>query len=282
MVKKLLLFLLMVMLLLPAAALADVQVIDECGAIPDSVEERISDVINRLEAEHQIDLVVLVTDNVPTDYSEEGWRIQAYADDFFDNGGYGMGPDHSGMLYMIDLNNRAPCISTLGVMTGFLSDYRIETLFDESYSSLRYGDYGQAALTVMNRTGDFLKQGREKGNFIYDVETGERLSGLYNPLESFEVLLAAGAGIVVAAIVIGSVGGAYNLKGTTYSYPVEERTTFNMVKDDEQYLRQKVTRMARSSGSDGHGGSSGGHSRGSGVHRSSSGRMHGGGVGRRF
>lgn len=284
MVKKLLLFLMLMAVLLPAAALADKQVIDDAGVIDAETEAEITRVIDRIEQEYQIDLVVLVTYDVPDDHSEEGWRIQAYADDFFDNGGYGMGPDFSGMLYLIDLNNRAPCISTLGVMREYLNDYRIESLFDRSYSYLAYGQYGKAALSVMNGTGEYLRQGREKGTFLYDQQTGERRSGLYNPLEGFEILLAAGGGVAVAAILIASVSGAYNLKGSTYSYQVDEKSAFSLTRDDEQYLRQTVSRMARSSGSGGGRGGSGGggRSHGSAVHRSSSGRSHGGGVGRRF
>lgn len=280
MVKKLLLVLLL--LLLPCAALADTQVIDDAGVIDAAMEAEITRVINEIEQEHQIDLVVLVTYDVPKDYSEDCWRIRDYADDFFDNGGYGMGEDHSGMLYLIDLNNRMPWISTCGVMIEYMSDSRIDRLHDAGDAYLRWEEYGQAALAVMERTGEFLEQGREKGHFIYDEVTGQRQSGIYNPLEGYEVLIAVLGGVAVAGIFIATVSGAYSLKGSTYSYPVNENAALTLTRDEEQYLRQHVTRVARSSGNGHHGGSHGGSSRGSGVHRSSSGRSHGGGGGRRF
>lgn len=278
MVKKMILSLMLALLLLPAAALADVQVIDDAGVIGEDMEIEITRAIDQIEEEYQIDLVVLVTEDVPTDYSEDSWRIEAYADDFFDYGGYGMGDDASGMLYMIDLNNRIPWISTAGVMIDYLNDSRIEALHDASYSYLASGRYDKAALTVINRTGDYLRQGREKGQFRFDRDTGERISGLYNPLEGFEVLLAAGGGVAAALIFIGAVNGSYSLKGSTYSYPMQKKTAFNLTRDEESFLRQTVSRVARSSGSGGGGGRSGGSS----VHRSSSGRSHGGGGGRRF
>lgn len=284
MVKKMLLALLLALFLLPAAALADVQVIDDAGVIDADMEAEITRVIDEIERRHQVDLVVLVTYDVPYDPSEEGWRVRDYADDFFDNGGYGKGPDHSGMLYLIDLNNRMPWISTLGVMTGYLTDYRIDVIHEEAYPYLSWGDYGKAALAAINCTGKYLEQGREKGSFIYDEVTGERLSGLYNPLELFEVGIAAAAGLAVALVIVMSTGAAYSLSGSTYKYDMDQNASFSLVKDDEVYLRQSVSRMARSTGNTGGGGGSGGHSvsRGSGVHRSSSGRMHGGGGGRRF
>lgn len=281
MVKKLLLFLMLTLLLLPASALADVQVYDEAGVIDAATEREIIQAIEKIEQKYQIDLAVLVTYDVPDDYSDSSWRIEAYADDFYDHGGFGMGADHSGMLYMIDLNNRIPWISTSGVMIDFLNDSRIEALHDASYDDLARGRYGEAALTVVKRTGDYLRQGREKGQFRFDRETGESMSGLYNPLEGFEILLAAAGGAIAAAVLIGAVSASYSLKGSTYSYPMKSKTAFSLTRDDEVFLRQTVTRTARSSGSSGgHGG--GGRSGGSSVHRSSSGRMHGGGGGRRF
>lgn len=281
MVRKILLSLMLALLLLPAAALADAQVIDDANVIDADMEQKITRAIEEIEAEYQIDLVVLVTYDVPDDYSDSGWRVEAYADDFFDNGGYGMGDDYAGMLYMIDLNNRIPWISTSGVMIDYLNDRRIDELHDASNAYLVSGQYGKAALNVVERTGDYLRQGREKGQFRFDRDTGDRLTGLYNPLEGYEILLAAGGGVLVAVIFIGAVSGAYNLKGSTYSYPLNQKSTFTMTRDDEQFLRQTVTRTARSTGSSG-GGGHGGSSRGSSVHRSSSGRSHGGGGGRRF
>ncbi|MBR3764303.1 MAG: TPM domain-containing protein, partial [Clostridia bacterium] len=198
----------------------------------------------------------------------------------YDNGGYGMGEDFSGMLYLIDLNNRVQYISTGGVMIDYISDYREELIFDAAEPYLMRSDWGGAAMAAMRRTSVFMDEGRERGMFRYDRDTGRRLSGYYNPLEMHEVLIALGGGLLAAAIMVGTVSAAYGLKGGTYKYDVTANAAYTLTKDDEQYLRETVTRTARPT-STGSGGGSGGRSGGSGVHRSSAGRSHGGG-GRRF
>ena len=298
MVKKILLILLCI--LLPLSALADallgddtfshlagaaeantgaVQVIDDADVLSAALENQITQVIERIERDHQVDIVVLVTYDVPDDYSDSLYRVEKFADDFFDNGGYGMGPDFSGMLYLIDLNNRVQYISTGGVMIDYISDYREELIFDAAEPYLLRNDWGGAALAAVNRTAAFMDEGRERGMFRYDRETGRRISGYYNPLEMHEVLIALGGGLLAAAIMVGTVSAAYGLKGGTYKYDLAANASCTLTQDDERYLRETVSRMARptSSGSSGGGGRSGG----SGVHRSSAGRSHGGG-GRRF
>ena len=278
MMKKVILWLALV--LLPLIALADVQVIDDAGALTASEEASITAAIEAVEKAHQVDLVVLVTRETPYDGSESLWRVRDFADDYYDNGGYGMGPDQSGLLYLIDLNNRVQWISTGGVMIDYITDYREELILDAAETYLFRSDWARAALAAVQRTGEFMDQGREKGSFRYDEVTGERLSGLYNPLESFEVLLAAGAGAAAAGIFVAAVSGAYNLKGSTYRYEMNQNSTCTFTLDHEVFLRENVSRMARASSSGG-GGGGGSRSGGSGVHRSSSGRSHGGG-GRRF
>lgn len=273
MVKKMIFSLMLALLLLPAAALADVQVIDDANEISASQEAEIAKVIDAIEHEHLIDIVVLVTYDVPDDYSDSLWRVEAYADDYYDYNGYGMGDDASGMIYLIDLNNRVQWVSTCGVLVDYIGDSKIDRILDAADPYVRDDEYGSAALAAAEEIGDIMDEGRSRGYFEYD-ENGQRCSGLKNPLLPVEMLIAAGAGLGVALVFFGVVNGAYNLKGSTYSYELGRKSTFQMISDDEQYLRQVVTRTARSSGSSGSG-------RSGGVHRSSSGRSHGGG-GRRF
>ena len=299
MVRKIILMLLCV--LLPMSAFADAllgddtfslltgaaqtsdaaQIIDDAGVVPAVVETQITQVIGRIERDHEVDIVVLVTYDVPDDYSDSLYRVEKFADDFFDNGGYGMGADFSGMLYLIDLNNRVQYVSTGGVMIDYISDYREEMIFDAAEPYLLRSDWGGAALAAVNRTAGLMDEGRERGMFRYDRDTGRRISGIYNPLELHEVLLALGGGVLAAAIMVGTVSAAYGLKGGTYKYDLAANASCTLTQDDEQYLRETVTRMARPSSTGSGRGGSGGRSGGSGVHRSSAGRSHGGG-GRRF
>ena len=276
MVKKLLV--LLVILLLPALALADGQVIDNASLFtPDDVLT-MDAIIRRIENDHQVDMVVLTTYDVPDDYSESMWRIRDYADDFYDNGGYGMGPDYSGMLILLDMNNRAIWVSTGGVMIEYINDMREEAILDRAYDHLSYGGYASGVQAALERVEYYLNKGRAEGTFLYDEATGQRLSGMYNALTTNEIMLAGCAAAAAALVVYLCVHGSYNLTGSTYSYDVSSNASVRLTRDDERFVRQFVTRAPRNTTTH----SSGrGRSGGSGVHRSSGGRSHGGG-GRRF
>ena len=279
MVRKLLPVLL-ILLMLPVIALADVQVIDNANLFNPNEVIQMIDTIGRIELNHQVDIVVLTTNDVPTDYSEEMWRVRNYADDYYDNGNYGMGPDNSGMLILLDMHNRVMWLSTGGVMIEYINDSREEAILDDAYAYLSYGSYGSAMNAALDRVEYYMNKGREEGTFLYDEVTGERLSGIYNALTSGEMGIAGLAGGGLAMMIYLSVSGSYNLKGSTYAYDRNANTSVTLTKDDEEFVRQFSRRALRNTGSHGSSGG-GGRSGGSGVHRSSGGVRHGGG-GRRF
>lgn len=276
MVKKLL-PILFALLLLPMAALADAQVIDQANLFSAAEIQQMETIMERIESKHQVDMVVLTTYKVPDDSSESMWRVRDYADDFYDQGGYGMGADNSGMLILLDMNNRVIWLSTGGVMIDYITDSREEGIIDAGYDNLRRGSYGQALIASLTQVERYMEKGRQEGTFRYDEATGKRLSGLYNALTSAEMLIAGAVGVGVALAIWLSVGAAYNLKGSTYSYDLNANSTVKLTRDDEHFVRQYTTRTPRNTGSSSSGGSSGG----SGVHTSSGGVSHGGG-GRRF
>ncbi len=279
MVKKLLPILL-ALLFLPVIVLADAQVIDSANLFSASDVNRMNEIITRIEAEHQVDMVILSTCDTPDDYSESMWRVRDYADDYYDNGGYGMGPDFSGMLILLDMNNRVIWLSTAGVMIDCITDAREEDILDRAYSYLSDGRYGDAMAAALSRVEHYMNKGRQEGSFRYDEVTGQRLSGYYNTLTGAEIGVAALVGGGVALVMYLSINSSYNLHGSTYSYDGASNTSVELTKDEEVFVRQFTQRTPRHTAASS-GGSGGNRSGGSGVHRSSGGRSHGGG-GRRF
>lgn len=268
---------LMLALLLPMAALAEGRVVDHANLFDSDEITRLEAIIQQIASKYQVDAVVLTTYDVQSTYDDD--VIQDYADLYYENHGYGLGQDKAGLLYMIDMTNRAPCISTSGVMMDYITDSRLEELFDVSYGSLVDGAYGRAAMKVLETAERFLAEGREEGSFRYDAETGERLSGLYNRLTSGEMGVAVLVGIAVAAIMYVTVQSRYNLKGSTYAYDRRANAACNLTKDDEHFLRETRSVTVHSENNDSSSNRSGS---GISVHHSSSGGSHGGGVGKRF
>ncbi|MDO4483630.1 MAG: TPM domain-containing protein [Clostridia bacterium] len=273
--------LLLLLMLVPIFAMAErPAVVDDAGLFTDSQIERLERIIHDIRTKYQMDAVVLTTNDVP--YGSDR-AVQDYADLWYERNGYGMGPDDSGFLYMIDMHNRMQIISTSGMMIDYINDNRRESLLDTGGRYLSAGRYGNAAIAVMEQLGSMLAEGRQKGQFRYDAETGKRLSGVYNPLTAAEMGIAAAAGIAAAFIFAGSVSAVYSLKGSTYRYNAAKAAQRSLSQDDVRFTHETVTRVrkAEPSSRGGGGGFGGGGGMGSSVHRSSSGRSHGGG-GRHF
>lgn len=264
------------LMFLPCTALAGNMVVDDANLFTPDEVQKIESVIQRIRDQYQMDAVVVTSYDVGYNDSQD------FADLYYERGGYGLGEDQAGLLYLIDMRNRVPCISTSGVMIDYITDNRLEELFDCSYNELTWGAYGDSALALLRRLESFLEEGRLEGSFRYDAQTGRRLSGLYNALTGGEMALAALAGILVAVVMALAVSAGYNMKGGSFRCEQAVDASRHLTRDDEVFLRQNVvrTRNVQVQSSGGGTGRSGGM--GSSVHRSSSGGFHGGGVGRKF
>lgn len=266
---------LLILLLLPLTALAELPVVvDDADLFTAQEEAAIEENAREIIQRYQMDVVVV------TSYEPETGRSLAFADDYYDRNGYGVGEDQAGLLYLIDMHNRVPTISTKGAMIDYITDRRLEELFDCSYDALAAGEYGESTLQLLDRLDDFLAQGRQEGSFRYDVETGRRLTGTYNTLTNGELWVAILAGLAVAVGMVAMVTAKYQLRGSTYRFDLSAHTTFHPEVDEERYIRSTVVHRAKPQNPGGHGGMGGGN--GSGVHTSSGGSFHGGGSGRGF
>ena len=83
-------------------------------------------------------------------------------------------------------------------------------------------------------------------------------------------------------IMYRAVTSRYSLKGGTYRYNLAENGSCRLTRNDETFLRQSVSVVRHDTNSGGGGGGHSGGGSGSGMHTSSSGTSHGGGVGKGF
>lgn len=264
-----------------ASALAErPMVVDDAELFSPNEIVQMEKIIRKIRDKYQMDAVVLTTRATP--YTSRDAVLVDYADRYYEDNGYGLGQDRAGIIYMIDMNNRFAWLSTAGVMIDYLNDSRLDRITEKATRYLSSGDYGGAACRVLEAVEEYLRQGIAEGSFRYDAVTGERLTGLYNRLTTSEALLALVVGLIVTVAIVLSVRGSYALAHGTYRYDLASQASCKLTQDDEQFLRQTVSRVRTpppSSGG-GHSGGSGGHSGGSAVHHSSGGMSHGGGGGR--
>ena len=248
-------------------------VTDNAGLFSEDEIDAIADKIAELQSETDMDYLVVTTDDA------EGKSAQEYANDTYEASGAGTGDNHSGMLYLIDMDNREIRISTEGGMIRYLTDERIESILDNAFNDVADGYYGDSALTVLEDVGKYIAEGIVSDQHNYDSETGE--SDYYYEEESggfpiLSLLFGMIVGLIAALIKYFGVKGDYQLTSNTYEYPLPEKSSLDLNVTEDRLVNKFVThrRIPKNPPPS----STSGRST---VHRSTSGRTHGGG-GRKF
>lgn len=259
-------------LALPAGAATAPSIVDEAGLFhPEeirSLEELSSAILER----YDIHAVILTVNSM------NGTSAQNYADDYYDNAGYG----EDGVLFLLSMSEREWYISTSGNMIYALTDYSIQQLGEYAVSyfsdSLWYDGFYNY-LTVLPSYLDAYFSGTPVdgyADYSRDYYHGEREEVIYygeDNSPSFGISLLCG--IAAAGITLLIMRSSMNTKRSqrcASEYMAEG--SWNLSQQRDIFLYSRVTKTRRQESSSG---SKGG---GSSVHRSSGGRRHGGGGGR--
>lgn len=266
MLKKLLMICLTVSLMLATGAPSTYAA--ESANVKDSMNYLTTDQVQALQAAEDrikttygLEPVIVITDNV------EGKSSMAYADDYYDYNGYGIDENKSGLLLLINMADRDVWISTTGKAIDIFTDDRINSMLDGVVSGLKDEDYNAACGSFLNDVEYYAQQGVPEGQYRIEQEApyqgtyGERAVALMlNPL------VIAGALIIsVAVTVIITLSGKGRVTVTPQTY--EEKGSFVLTREVDDFLRELVTRQKIESNSGG----------GSSTHMGSSGSSHGGG-----
>lgn len=265
---------LMLLCLCAGAWAAEAPVVDMAGLFSAEEEAVLTQMIEEFREKNQMDFAI-VTTSAAHDSSQ-----QEIADELYDRGGYGIGEEASGILYYIDMYERIPYLCTTGAMIDYMTDERIDAAHESCYSYLAGGNYGKAAMRMIEVVQEYVKRGIPEGQYRYDVITGQRLTARHKVLTGMEMVMSAVIAAAAALIFMGGVKGNYGLRGSTYEYSFRENCDLTITDTQDDYLHTTTTRTRKPEPS--YSSSSGGHSGRSSVHTSSSGRSHGGGAGRKF
>lgn len=254
------------------AALADGdRVFDRARLFTASEIQELEQEIQAFQEETGMDFVIVTSNE-----SHKG-SAQQVADAFYEQGGFGLDEEKSGILYYIDMDDRYHYLSTTGAMIDYMTDARIENAIDEVTRYLSAGAYAQGASQMISIVRQYIRDGIPEGQYRYDVVTGQRLTARHKALTKNEIILALVIGFAVCLIYVACVRSRYSLKGSTYHYSYQDNGSMKLTDQEDTYLRTTTTRVRKpdppeNTGSHGGGG-------GSGVHTSSSGTSHGGGGG---
>lgn len=259
-----------------ASLAAERRVYDDAALFSKEETEELEAQIAAVRKEVGMELAVVTVNQT------NGLSSEQYADDFYDYGDFGSREDMSGALFLIDMDNRNIYLSTTGDMIPFVTDGRREELLNNAFGYISSGDYAGAAGSAIRDLETFYEEGIPGGQYLFDRDTGKiirrRSIRWYEFLLAFAVAAFCGGGAVL------SVKREYAMKqekklasGFHNAYQADAAFAYRLRNDNllNSFVTQRIIPKSPPSSGGGH---SGGRTT---VHRSGSGRSHGGG-GRSF
>lgn len=263
------------------------KIVDDAGLLTDGEATKLEEKARMLADTYEMDVVIV------TVWSLDGKSSESYADDYFDYNGYGIGDDYSGVLLLLSMEYRDWAISTTGEAIYALTDYGIQSVFSSISSYLSEDKYYLAFSSYLDALEPYFQAydaddpidgttGSYNGPGTYVPGTEDEIvyypqqSDLSQTVKQFLIALVIGA--VVAAVVLLIMRSRMNTvkpqKGAR-SYMMPGSYSLNRQQDLFLYSQLRKVRRSENNSS-----SRGGHGGGSSIHRSSSGRSHGGGHGK--
>jgi len=258
-------------------------IVDNADLLSDQEEAYLESKAAQLSAQYQMDIVILTVPSLGTKSSE------AYADDYFDENGYGFGDDASGILLLLSMEYRDWAISTCGKGIYALSDYGIQHVFSNIAGFLSENHYFEAFDAYLNALEMYLsayssgapidgERPEYEGPGSYTPGTGEDIYYYEDtPVRNFgwylqKLLLSLVIGAVIAGITLLIMRSQMNTaRAQRGAAPYVDGGAARITQRTDIFLYSQIHKTRKQEQS-----SSGGSS----VHRSSSGRSHGGGHGK--
>ncbi len=223
------------------------KVYDYAELLSDSEEREITEKLVETSKETKLDLVVVTTNDT------QGKSTSLYADDFYDDNGFGYDKKYGdGVLLLIDMEHREVFISTAGDAISRVSDSDVEDILDEIAPFLTNESYMQAVEEFIEGIDDI-----DDNAFTY----------LRNPIISLLIALA------VAGVAVFIMGMSSKTKVTVGSTTYLEGGRIKLGARIDHFTHTTTTRRKIENDNN--------HSGSSSVRTSSSGHSHGGG-GRSF
>lgn len=162
------------------------EVLDKANLFSQEELTRINDLAEDVKEHTHMDMVVFTTDDA------RGYSATTFADEVY-NGAfgveYGMGEDHSGFIYAIDMDNREVNILAYGKGILYLTDDETENILDQVYTDVSAGNYAASAETALSEVRNLYDRGIRNDQYTYDEKTGKIVK--HTTVNPFEGIISA-------------------------------------------------------------------------------------------
>lgn len=271
-----------------AYAQEEILIDDAADLFDEMQEEGLNASLLSFTLETSYSSAVITTDN------SEGKTSQAYADDYYDNLVVSEGWSQNGILFLIDMDNREVCISTMGDCITLYSDY-IDYIIDNGYDELVGGNYYECIVLMIdaayecfensvdnNYYGDYYDDNYYGDYPVYDdgyyenaidyPDASKHSSGI----SIGNVVTCVVIALVIAAISVFAVRSRYKNTGKGDEFDSDD-VILNLTGSNDTVISRNVITTRIPKNNNNHHRPGGGVGGGGVSHRSSGGFSHGGG-----
>jgi len=255
------------------------QITDFTGTLTEDEINGFEEQLLSLKEEYSYDAVIAVINNDTLD-EYDITSLETFADDLYDNGGYGVGPTNDGILVLVRIGSPYSNhfhLCTTGHLIAVCTEQDIDDMYYEVRPYLTEEDVPGAVRAIIDAERAFFDKAKERTD-----ENGEPTEEFnyygyegkpeFNPVMKALISILGGLGIGgVSTMSMKSKLKSVSSKSQASDYVVPG--SFELRNSRDMFLYANVTRTARPQ--DDSRGHSGG---GAGFHISSSGVSHGGGT----
>lgn len=234
------------------------RLVDGADLLTDSEEQYILSMLDEVSERQQFDVAIVTTNTL------DGKSPMAYADDFYDDNGYGWGTSYDGVLLLVSMEDRDWWISTCGYGITAFTDWGIECLSDQFLPDLGNGFYEDSFETFIEGCDEYITLARNGEPFDIGTEPFDAGSALF-----ISIVVGLIAALVIVSSMKAQLKSVYKQNAANYL----RGDSMKITDSHELFLYRNVNRTRRQTESSSGGG-------GSRTHTSSSGRSHGGGGGK--
>lgn len=236
------------------------RLVDNADLLTESEKVELNATLDEISSRQEMDVVVV------TVYSLDGKTSTEYADDFYDDNGYGFGESYDGILLLISMEDHDWAISTCGEAIEVFTDAGQEYMTDQFISYLSEEEYKTAFTTYADICDEFITQ----------AKTGEPYDSDNLPKEPFaagkNLVISLIIGLVAAFIVTGIMRSKLkSVRSEAAASNYMKKDSLKVTNSRDMFLYRHVDRREKPKDNS---------SSGSSVHTSSSGRTHGGSSGK--
>lgn len=250
-------FIALILTMSPNVFAAFEKVYDEANLLTEEERAEINDIAIQLSDQTELDVIIVTMDD------SEGKSSAQYAQDFYEEHGFGYQGTLDGILFLLNMDEREVYIFTRDLAYDYISDARVEEILDQVYPALAEERYSESIQIFLAEVERFVETGLSPEAAM--DRSGEAGGNAHygnvpesSPFERIGIYLLIA--VVIGGIAVGVMAMGNQGRSTTNARTYLENNSFTVTKKIDRHYNTIVTRqkIQKNTGAGGGGRSGGG------------------------